>query len=330
MITDQDTCCIGSQQLPPELSLIVVDDMRFSRMVIEQNLQKIGYSDIRLATTGPEVLKMANERRADVVLADWVMPGMNGLELLDEIRRLDESRHWYTAVLLFTAKVENEALLEAFRRGVDDYLIKPPDPSELAARIYGAGRVASLHNALLQTSDAVQAANRELIASNQIDNLTGMGNRRYFENRLEAMLQAGQTRHSGVCIAFITIDDFNVINERFGYEIGEETLNNVALRLRNAIRPTDVITRYSANSFAIAISCQESHMPRANLFERLIDSASMRPYHSDMGDLEITVSIGAHCRLPGQPLESLNDFVSIAQRNLAAAQAAGHNRFIYT
>lgn len=313
-----------------ELSLIVVDDMRFSRMVLEQTLKKIGYNDIRLAKTGAEVLHMAKERRADVILADWVMPEMNGLDLLDEIRRLDESRQWYTAVLLFTGKVENEALLEAFKRGVDDYLIKPPDPNELAARIYGAGRVASLNNALLQTADAIQAANRELVASSQIDSLTGLGNRRYFEQRLEEMLKAYQSRHAGICIAFITVDRLNDANNGLSDDIGDEIFNNVSMRLRNAIRPTDVITRYKQNTFAIALFCQESHMPRESLFQRLIDSTSLRPYRSDIGDIKIRVSIGAHNRLPGQPTVSLYGFVDSAEKNLAAAKAAGPNHFIYT
>lgn len=315
--------------MSPALSLIVVDDMRFSRMVLEQTLQKIGYTDIRLATTGAEALQMSGERRADVILADWVMPEMDGLELLDEVRRLDESRHWYTAVLLFTGKVENEALLEAFERGVDDYLIKPPDPNELAARIYGAGRVASLNNTLLQTSDAIQAANQELLASNQIDNLTGLGNQRYFEQRLEQMLKAYQSRHTGICIGFMTVDSLTDANKGLSYDIRDEIFNNVALRLRNAIRPMDVLTRYDENTFAIALSCQESHMPREGLFQRLIDSTSMRPYRSDMGDVAIRVSIGAHCRMPGQTTLSLHGFVDNAARNLAAAQAAGPNRFIY-
>ncbi|WP_083251148.1 diguanylate cyclase [Acidihalobacter yilgarnensis] len=315
--------------MPPELSLIVVDDMRFSRVVLEQSLRKIGYTDIRLAPTGAEALKMATERRADVILADWVMPGMSGLDLLDEIRRLDERRHWYTAVLLFTAKGENEALLEAFRRGVDDYLVKPPEANALAARVYGAGRIASLHNALLQTADAVQAANRELIASNQIDALTGLGNRRYLEQRIEAMLRVAQARHGGVCVALVAIDHFKRINERYSYDIGDDMLNNVALRLRNAVRPTDVITRHGEDTFAIAMAYQEPSLPRPDLFARLVETTGMRAYHSDMGDIEITVSVGAHCHHSDQAIEPLSTFIGAAEDNLAAAKVAGRNGFIY-
>ncbi|WP_156782135.1 diguanylate cyclase [Acidihalobacter aeolianus] len=315
--------------MPPDLSLIIVDDMRFSRIVLEQSLQKIGYSDIRLATSGEEALAMATERRADVVLADWVMPEMSGLELLGAIRRLDEQRHWYTAVLLFTAKGGNEALLEAFRHGVDDYLTKPPDHDELAARIYGAGRIASLHNALLQTTDAVQAANRELLAANQIDTLTGLGNRRYLELRLEAMLLSAQTRKSGVCLALVAIDHFKQVNERYSYDVGDEMLNNVALRLRNAVRPTDVITRHGEDTFAIAMAYQEPSHPRPDLFARLVETAGVRPYASDMGNIEITVSIGAHCHQPGAATEPLSDFIGTAEENLSAAKAAGRNGYVY-
>ena len=162
-----------------DLSIIVVDDMQFSRAVLKQALQKNGYTDLRLAESAQACLKMLDERSADVVLADWVMPEMNGLDLTEAIRHMDEERNRYTSIILFTGREGNEAMQEAFERGIDDYLTKPVDEKELAARVFAAGRIATLQNTLLETASALSAANAHLEELATTDSLTGLGNRRY-------------------------------------------------------------------------------------------------------------------------------------------------------
>ncbi|HEB63497.1 MAG TPA: response regulator, partial [Gammaproteobacteria bacterium] len=124
------------------VSIIIVDDMQFSRVVVQAALKKAGFSNIRVASSAQQALSMMDENHADVVLADWVMPEMDGLELTDIIRQRDEEQGVYTAIILFTAQEGIEPLVEAFNRGVDDYISKPPNPHELAARVNAAARIA--------------------------------------------------------------------------------------------------------------------------------------------------------------------------------------------
>ena len=114
-----------------DLSIIIVDDLQFSRIVVKTALKKAGYDGVRLADSATQALGMLNEKPADVVLADWMMPEMDGLELTDRIRHRDEEAGTYTAIILFTANEGVELLVEAFEHGVDDYLRKPPNPHEL-------------------------------------------------------------------------------------------------------------------------------------------------------------------------------------------------------
>ena len=107
--------------------------MQFSRAVVQAALKKAGYTNIRVAESAAQALDAMEKEHADVVLADWVMPEMDGLELTDIIRQIDEEKGTYTAIILFTAQEGIEPLVEAFSRGVDDYICKPPNPHELAA-----------------------------------------------------------------------------------------------------------------------------------------------------------------------------------------------------
>jgi two-component system, cell cycle response regulator len=310
------------------LSIIIVDDMQFSRAVMRSGLLKLGYEDIRLAASGEEVLRMTAERYADVIIADWVMPSMNGLELLETIRREDQKRDWYTAFILFTAKDEQHAMLEAFRRGVDDYLIKPADPDELAARVYGAGRVAALNNGLLQTSNALRAANRELLESNLIDNLTGLGNRRYLEQRLQSMLRHAHEREGAVCTVLLAIDHFRQINDEYGRDCGDEVLASVALRLRNSVRPTDVVARYGGDTFAVAaLHADPSHISNQQV-ERLVQTVSASAYHTDNGDVSLSASLGANIYRHSAICTPLSNILHNAEQNLTAARQTGRSRAV--
>ncbi|MEJ2479860.1 MAG: diguanylate cyclase [Acidihalobacter sp.] len=310
------------------LSIIIVDDMQFSRAVMRSGLLKLGYEDIRLAASGEEVLRMTAERYADVIIADWVMPGMNGLELLEAVRHADQERDWYSAFILFTAKDEQHAMLEAFRRGVDDYLIKPADPDELAARVYGAGRMAALHNGLLQTSNALRAANRELLESNLIDNLTGLGNRRYLEQRLQSMLRYAHEREGAVCTVLLAVDHFRRINDEYGHDCGDEVLAGVALRLRNSVRPTDVVARFGSDTFAVAALHAEPEHAYAHQVDRLVQAVSAPAYHTDKGDVTLSASLGAHVYRHGAIHTPLSDVLHSAEQNLAAARQAGRGRAV--
>ena len=125
-----------------ELSVIIVDDLQFSCEVVKSGLKKSGYKDIRTANSANDAMLLLNQRRADVILADFWMPEMNGLEMTDLIRRWDESNNRYTGIILLTAEDNTSSIVVAFDRGVDDFLSKSVNQFELAARVFGAGRTA--------------------------------------------------------------------------------------------------------------------------------------------------------------------------------------------
>ena len=107
-----------------DLPILVVDDAKFSSMVVGRALKNAGYRDIRIANNAPQALDLIEQRSVNVLIADWLMPDMDGLELADRIRQQDEQGDHYTYIILLTAKESPEALSHAFDRGVDDFIYK--------------------------------------------------------------------------------------------------------------------------------------------------------------------------------------------------------------
>ncbi|HDP90436.1 MAG TPA: diguanylate cyclase [Thioalkalivibrio sp.] len=311
-----------------DLSIIIVDDMQFSRAVLKQALQKGGYTDLRLAESANVCLEMLNERCADVVLADWVMPEMNGLELTNAIRQFDEERNRYTAVILFTGREGNEAMQEAFERGIDDYLTKPVDEVELAARVFAAGRIATLQNTLLETASALSAANAHLEELTTTDSLTGLGNRRYLTKQLEDHLLESHNRGGGVCLGLIDVDKFADLNDQYGHDVGDEVLVGLARRLRRAVRPTDIVVRTGSDEFGVIMHFTENNPIRASVFERVVASVSQRSIQTSEGEVPVTISMGVACYTgdKSQPISDVQQMMMAADERLYKAKEAGRNR----
>ena len=315
-------------QMTTDLSIIIVDDMQFSRAVLKQALSKSGYTDLRLADSANACLEMLNERCADVVLADWVMPEMNGLELTNAIRQLDEERNRYTSIILFTGREGNEAMQEAFERGIDDYLTKPVDETELAARVFAAGRISTLQNTLLETASALSAANAHLEELSTTDSLTGLGNRRYLTQQLEDYLMECRNRGGGVCLALVDVDKFRDINDQHGHDVGDEVLVGLSRRLRRAVRPTDIVVRTGSDEFGIIMHYTDPDAFRASVFDRVVGSVSQRSVQTSEGDIPVTISMGVDCYMgdKSQPLPEPQKMMTAADERLFKAKEAGRNR----
>jgi diguanylate cyclase (GGDEF)-like protein len=277
-----------------ELSIIIVDDLQFSRIVVKTALKKAGYNGVRLAGSATEALNLLDQKPADVLLADWMMPEMDGLELTRRVRQRDEENGTYTAIILFTAHEGVEYLVRAFDQGVDDYLRKPPDPRELAARVSAAARVAALQNDLLETSRQLQFKIQQLNKMTLVDELTGAGNQHFLLNSLEAHLQEASTRNGGVCLILVELSELDGIRKIHGPNVAYEILISQHRRLRRSVRPTDVVARLDNDCFGIIMhytSCQDY---RTLTIDRILTMIDNRSYQTSAGNLDISGRIGVH------------------------------------
>ena len=277
-----------------DLSIIIVDDLQFSRIVVKTALKKAGYNGVRMADSATEALAMIKQKHADVVLADWMMPEMDGLELTQLIRQRDEENGTYTAIILFTAHDGVEYLVKAFDHGVDDYLCKPPNPQELAARVNAAARVAALQNDLLETSRQLQQTIKNLEKMALVDELTGAGNETFLIKNLKSHLLEASTRRGGVCLAIIELRELEDIRKTHGEFIANEILISQHRRLRRAVRPTDTIARLNDDNFAIIMHHTKTKNYKPSAIERILTMVNNRAYKTTAGNLDITCCIGVH------------------------------------
>ena len=277
-----------------DLSIIIVDDLQFSRIVVKTALKKAGYNGVRMADSATEALAMIEQQPADVVLADWMMPEMDGLELTQLIRQGDEEKGTYTSIILFTAHDGVEYLVKAFDHGVDDYLCKPPNPQELAARVNAAARVSALQNDLLETSRQLQKTIQNLKKMALVDELTGAGNQQFLIKNLKSHLLEASTRRGGVCLALIELRELENIAASHGEHIVDEILVSQHRRLRRAVRPTDVVARMDDNVFGVIMHHTKAKDYKASSIERILTMINNRAYKTTAGNLNITGCIGVH------------------------------------
>lgn len=303
-----------------DLSIIIVDDLQFSRIVVKTALKKAGYNGVRMADCATEALKMIDHQPADVVLADWMMPEMDGLELTELIRQRDEEKGTYTAIILFTANDGVEYLVKAFDHGVDDYLCKPPNPQELAARVNAAARVAALQNDLLETSRQMEQTIKNLERMALIDELTGAGNQNFMLKSLKAHLQEASTRRGGVCLALIELRELESIGAAHGDFIVDEILISQHRRLRRAVRPTDVVARMDENIFGIIMHHTKSKDYRPSSIERVLTMINNRAYKTTAGNLNLTGCIGVHYYRGDEAIISPDEIIRLAAKKLDEAR----------
>ena len=268
-----------------DLSIIVVDDLQFSREVVKSALGKSGFTDIRTASSADEALYLLNQRRAHVVLADFWMPGMNGLEMTDLIRRWDENNDRYTGIVLLTAEDTASSIVVAFDRGVDDFISKSANQFELAARVYGAGRNAFQQNELRERTRTLSSQFLRVKQHSLQDPETSLPNRAQLELHIEALIEHSKSRGGGLGVSLIEVSSPN--NElRLG------TLKTIANSIQLSLRPMDMVARFDINTFAVLVQYQDPETFNSGLFDRLINSIKRHTMQTTDQGKQLNISIG--------------------------------------
>ncbi|MDQ3340650.1 MAG: diguanylate cyclase [Myxococcota bacterium] len=306
-----------------KLRVLVADDDPVTRRILQLSLQRLNH-DCVLAKDGNEAWQIFGSDDVDVVISDWTMPGIDGLELCKRVREGGKSA--YTYFILLTANDEKQHFLVGMQAGADDYLRKPPDPDELQVRMISATRITALHRQLSQQNAELERLNRALFDQGRTDPLTGVGNRlRMQEDLAQLWNRAKRAAAHGFCVALVDIDYFKRYNDSCGHQAGDVVLRTVAHTLVTKARAGDAVYRYGGEEFLVmlpALSCGAAVIAMQRLHAAI---GELKIPHAGINDPYLTISCGI-ARFTDE--KSLDQLVREADVALYVAKSRGRNRVV--
>ncbi len=311
-----------------KLRILLVEDDRSMQLLYKNLLEKSGHK-VTTANNGRAALEIVKKSPPQLIISDWMMPEMDGIEFCKAIRKNEEWKQIYFFIV--TAQESTEKLVEAFEAGVDDYLSKPINPKVLGARLRAAQRIIQMQEAQVQDHLQLRKFADELALSNQrlqelalTDSLTGLPNRRYGIDRLEQEWAIATRSGHPVCCMMVDVDRFKMINDTFGHHLGDEALKMVAESLRHAARKQDVVCRLGGEEFLVI--CSNTNEEACFQYaERLRQQVDSQPLQVQGKTLHITVSIGLSSN---SKIGNVEAMLHLADERLYAAKAAGRNKTI--
>lgn len=303
----------------PELPVLVVDDARFSSAVISRTLRQAGYRNVDVVNSAPQALEHLEQRPASILIADWLMPEMDGLELTDSVRQRDEQKNHYTYVILLTARESLEALSSAFDRGVDDFIYKSDMTKQLLPRVYAADRISNRQNTLLDANELLLQENRQLEAHSIIDPETGLGNRQFARRRLQQALDYTESRGGATGYLVIGIQNWQSRKQENPDAVICEILGGVARRLTSLIRPLDALCRIAEDQFAVIAHFPDEHSCRPAAFRRLHDGINHKAFKTGRGFVSLEVATTLCIAIGNEGPPSVEAMEAVAADGLKSA-----------
>lgn len=283
----------------PELRILIVEDDPIVRLLLETWLKAEVGPILIIATQGNEALHLAQVHLPQVIITDWHMPVMDGIQFCRALRQTEWGNAIY--VLMLTASTGEDDLVQAFEAGVDDFLSKPLSRQALGARLRAAWRYVHFREAWAHDQKSLALANaemelkiRRLQLSSQTDCLTGLPNRRAGQRALVQALAAAQRNGQQMCVLCFEIDDFQKLVARAGQETCDEVLQSVGATLQHLARDEDTLCRWYPDEFLLVAPGLKLHegIAAAKRFRMQIAQHLIALEDEVLG---VTVAVGVAC-----------------------------------
>ncbi|MCK4342655.1 MAG: diguanylate cyclase [Phycisphaerae bacterium] len=291
------------------VDICIIEDDAAERALLFRRMRD-GQFRLVEAEDGETGLAQIRRHRPRVVICDLMLPGLNGLDVCRQVRA--DAALDGTYIIVVTACREREAKNDVLNAGADDYLVKPYDAEELAARLRNGLRINKLQEHLRRAA--------------LTDGLTGLSNHTEFRELLKR--EFARTRRYGgvVSLLMLDLDHFKAVNDTYGHETGNQVLKIVARQLGQLVRDTDVVARYGGEEFAIV--CPETNMDEATrLAERMRGTLARNVRLSEHPQLSLTVSIGVSAS-SDPTVHSVSDLINQADHALYLGKRGGRDQVV--
>lgn len=308
------------------MRVLIAEDDAVSRLTLRRAVEQLGH-EVLVATDGTdawELYRQNTQHSIDVIVSDWLMPGMDGLDLCRRVRA--SQRETYTYFMLLTSLEGKQHFMQGMQAGADDYLTKPLDREELQVRLQVASRVTSLHHQLAEKTRELEAANYALAESARRDPLTGLGNRLQLREDLYRLQRWLDRYGRGFGVALCDVDRFKLYNDRYGHVAGDEVLQAISKAVAETVRSGDMTYRYGGEELLI-IMPEQSADTSVVAMERVREAVSRLgiPHAANRPYGVVTISIGLVALGQGEQLP-WEVVLNRADAALYRAKAEGRNR----
>lgn len=274
-----------------DTSILVVDDAKFSSAIIAKALRSGGFNNVRFTNNPLQALRSLEKRPAQILIADWLMPSMDGIELTRRVKKLDETTDHFTYVMLLNARDDFEPIEDAFNQGVDDFMNKAHLRAQLLPRVVAAERIAERQNEAMKTNRLLRRKIRELQTTDLVDPVTGLGNRKFTLERIAAVTKQAETRGGTACLLLVGINNLQVIQDQYDQMVIDELMSGIGLKVRTMVRPLDLVTRPEANMFAILMLQKDIESCTSGAFRRVFDNLYMHSFKTSEGFIPVVVGV---------------------------------------
>jgi diguanylate cyclase (GGDEF)-like protein len=261
------------------MKILIAEDDAVSRSVLEGFLTKWGYQVVATSDGGEALEALQGEDAPQLAILDWMMPGMDGVEVCREVRKRGSEPYVY--ILLLTARDQRRDVVEGIEAGADDYLTKPFDVGELRSRLRAGRRILGLQGALISARDALRFQATH-------DPLTGLWNRLATLDALRRETARSAREKSSVGVVMADLDHFKSINDTYGHLTGDAALREVARRMRSSVRLYDTVGRYGGEEFLLVL-------PGCDVSRVLVQAERIRAAFLgeplDLADARVTLTV---------------------------------------
>lgn len=258
------------------MKILVVDDAKTHLQYIAAILTNLNH-EIMTATSGKIALELFSLSKPDLIILDVNMPDMNGFELAKKIRQIESE---WIPIIFLSGIIDDKNIEEGINAGGDDYLFKPSSEIAIAAKIKAMQRIYDMKNKLNILS--------------KTDPLTEISNRLQFDIIIKKMIAEHDSTHYSFVLLFIDLDNFKMINDNFGHQVGDALLKEVAKRLKFCLRIGDFVARMGGDEFSVILKEMESK-EMLSLIVKKIQKVISTPYSINKKTFCINTSIGIAC-----------------------------------
>jgi diguanylate cyclase (GGDEF)-like protein len=295
------------------MRILIADDDVTSRVALAGVLAKFGL-EVLATVDGLEAWEaMRGPDAPALAILDWMMPGLDGVEVCRRVRSMASDQPPY--LILLTSRGDKADIVAGLEAGADDYLAKPFDPGELRARVDVGRRVVALQARLME-------ANAALAFEATHDPLTGTLNRRAFAEVLSRELADERRFHHGLALGICDVDQFKRINDTYGHQVGDEVLFGLVRLMEAQMRGHDALGRHGGDEFVVLATRVTNDDVRA-LFDRLRRGVAERAFPTTVGELSITISFGVSVFVDGASGDGL---LAAADAALYQSKSGGRDR----